>query len=117
VLDQSLLVELTGGDSELADTILRDYVESSEADMQCLSEALRSNDIDEARRQAHRIKGASSTVGARQVADLCARLEAAAADGHTADIDALATLAADLADAIALVAEWHESHATGEVLR
>jgi hypothetical protein len=54
----------------------------------------------EARRQAHRIKGASATVGARQSAELSARLEAAAAEGPTADIAALASLAADCAVAI-----------------
>jgi signal transduction histidine kinase/DNA-binding response OmpR family regulator len=110
VLDQSVLVELTGGDAELAAAILRDYVESSEADMQRLGEALRSRDVDEARRQAHRIKGASATVGARQAAELSARLEAAVAEGHTAGTAALAPLAADLAAAIRLVADRLASH-------
>jgi HPt (histidine-containing phosphotransfer) domain-containing protein len=63
-----VLVEVTGGDDDLAAAVLRDFVEASAADLMRLDEALAVDDRDEARRQGHRLKGASAVVGARLVA-------------------------------------------------
>ena len=52
-----------------------------------LTDALERNDLDELRRQAHRIKGASVVVGARRVATTAARMEAAAGSEGDADDD------------------------------
>ena len=97
-----MLDELTGGDADLAGAVLRDYVESTAADLDALSAAVAGGDADAARRHAHRIKGASLTVGAAAVATAAARLEEAAAAGQDTDLtglsDALHRASADVAD-------------------
>jgi len=81
VIDHAVLDERTSGDEELAAAILVDYVDSSGSDLAALRTALAALSADDVRRQAHRIKGASRTVGAHQVSTLAARLEADAATG------------------------------------
>jgi two-component system sensor histidine kinase EvgS len=83
VVDPAALDELTGGDADLAAAILADYVDSSGPDLVALRGALAVASADDVRRGAHRIKGASQTVGAHHVATLAAQLEAAASmDDH-----------------------------------
>ena len=77
VVDRAVLDELTGGDAELADAILLDYVESSSADLVALRAALAARNADDVRRHAHRMRGAGRTVGASRVSTLAADLEAA----------------------------------------
>jgi two-component system, NarL family, sensor histidine kinase EvgS len=73
-IDRAALEELTGGDQELAAAILVDYADTTCSDLAALREALDAS-ADEVRRHAHRIKGASRTVGARHVATLAGRIE------------------------------------------
>ena len=104
VVDRAVLDELTGGDAELAGAILADYVDSSGADIAGLRAALAAGSEDDVRRHAHRIRGASGTVGAHRVAALAADLEAvASAEG--ADWHALRSTAQDLETAMARVAD------------
>jgi signal transduction histidine kinase/DNA-binding response OmpR family regulator len=100
VLDRTVLDELTGGDDTLTSSVLRDYVESTTADIASLRAALEQGDVEEAGRQAHRIKGASAMVGAVRVQTIAAAIEAAAGDGG-AEMPARAD---DLAAALAQVA-------------
>jgi signal transduction histidine kinase/HPt (histidine-containing phosphotransfer) domain-containing protein/ActR/RegA family two-component response regulator len=98
-LDPAALFELTGGDAELTAAILADFVESTTTDLAHLDDALATVDVDEVRRQAHRIKGAAATVGARTIATLAERIEnRAAAEG--ADLVELRGLARELASAL-----------------
>ena len=83
-IDRSALDELTGGDEELGRGIVTRYLASLGEDLDELSQALRDGDADRLRRQAHRIAGASRTVGAHAVAEQAARLELAAQDTHDA---------------------------------
>jgi CheY-like chemotaxis protein len=78
VLDKAVLDELTDGDDDLATSILADYLDSAAADVHSLRDALASATVDDVRRDAHRIKGASATVGATKATALAARLERAA---------------------------------------
>ena len=103
VIDSETLDELTGGDAELAATILLDYVDSLGSDVAAIGVALAAASADDVRLHAHRLKGASRTVGAEQVATLAARLEAAASGGVD-DWDALRSTADDLDVAVARVA-------------
>jgi signal transduction histidine kinase/CheY-like chemotaxis protein/HPt (histidine-containing phosphotransfer) domain-containing protein len=73
------LDELTGGDAAIKASMLRDFVETSRADQSALSAAVTAHDHEAARRQAHRIAGASRIVGADDVAALAGRVEGAAA--------------------------------------
>jgi signal transduction histidine kinase/CheY-like chemotaxis protein/HPt (histidine-containing phosphotransfer) domain-containing protein len=102
VIDRAVLDEVTGGDDELAAAILLEYLDSSRSDLAALRAAVADASGDEVRREAHRIKGASQTVGAQQVTTLAARLEAAAATGAD-DWPALRATAEDLEAAMARV--------------
>jgi len=61
-----VLDELSGGDAALAAAILGDSVESTTPDVTRLGEALEARDLDEVRRQAHRLKGGERGGGARR---------------------------------------------------
>ena len=103
LLDAAALLEITGGDRELSAAILRDFLDSTATDLARIEDALASGDADEVRRQAHRVKGAARTVGAREVAALAERLESdAAADG--VDLDGLRHVQARLAAGAASIA-------------
>ena len=85
VIDRSALDELTGGDEDLNRDIVTRYLQALSDDLDALWEALRDNDVTGLRRHAHRIAGASRTVGAHAVAAEASRLEDAARsteDGH-----------------------------------
>ena len=89
-IDQSALDELTGGDEDLNRDIVTRYLQSLGDDLEALWQALRDGDADALRRQAHRIAGASRTVGAHAVAAQAARLEDAARARRTAPSSELA---------------------------
>ena len=101
-VDRAVLDELTGGDAELADAILADYVNSSGSDLAALRAALADGNADDVRRHAHRMKGASRTVGAHQVTTLAAELESSAS-APDQDWRALRSTAQDLEVAVARV--------------
>ena len=103
VLDPAVLADLTGGDAALGEAILQDFLESTTVDLDRLGEAVEGHDLDEVRRQAHRIKGASGTVGMKLLAQLAARIETGSQD-EGADLEALRALRADAVAALALVA-------------
>ena len=64
VLDPAVLVEMTGGDAALGESLLGQFVESARADVIAVNEAFASGDREALRQQAHRIVGASRMVGA-----------------------------------------------------
>ncbi|MEA2139512.1 MAG: two-component system, NarL family, sensor histidine kinase EvgS [Solirubrobacteraceae bacterium] len=83
-IDQAALDELTGGDERLNRDIVTRYLASLGADLDALGRALHAGDVGELRRHAHRIVGASRTVGAHAVAADASRLEHAAQSAHDA---------------------------------
>jgi signal transduction histidine kinase/HPt (histidine-containing phosphotransfer) domain-containing protein/ActR/RegA family two-component response regulator len=103
VIDPGALDELTGGDAELAEAILIDYVDSCGPDLDALRIAITDERVDDVRRHAHRIKGASGTVGAHQVSTLAGELEAAAST-EVDDWHAVRRTADNLEAAVARVA-------------
>ncbi len=104
VIDRGVLDELTGGDDELAASLVADYVEASSDDLGALRAALADASEDEVRRQAHRIKGAARIVGAREVVTLADRLETDASS-TVDDWPALRTTVEKIEAAMARVAE------------
>ncbi len=103
VIDRATLDELTGGDRDVAHVILTDYVDSLNTDLVALGSALTDARGEGVRRAAHSIKGAALTVGAHEVAELAARLEALAST-PVDDWDLLRSTARDLDVASARVA-------------
>jgi signal transduction histidine kinase/CheY-like chemotaxis protein/HPt (histidine-containing phosphotransfer) domain-containing protein len=77
-IDHSALDELTGGDEDLNRDILTRYLQSLGDDLDALWQALRAGDVSALQRHAHRIAGASRSVGAHAVAAQASRLEDAA---------------------------------------
>ena len=82
VFDFAALAEVSGGDAELSASLLGDFVDSTRTDLQGLDAAVADTNLDEARRQAHRIKGAARIVGATAIAALAQQVEADAAAGE-----------------------------------
>ncbi|MEV4421409.1 ATP-binding protein [Patulibacter sp. NPDC049589] len=79
--DLDVLREVTEGDVELEELLLRTYAESMREDLAAAERALEDADRDGLRRVAHQVVGASRTVGARRVADAALRLQRALDDG------------------------------------
>jgi CheY-like chemotaxis protein/HPt (histidine-containing phosphotransfer) domain-containing protein len=103
VIDSTVLDELTGGDHELAAAILVDYVDSLGSDLSALRAGLDATTADDVRRVAHRIKGASGTVGAHVVATVAGQLESIAS-AEVANWSAMRAGAEDLETEVARVA-------------
>jgi signal transduction histidine kinase/CheY-like chemotaxis protein/HPt (histidine-containing phosphotransfer) domain-containing protein len=99
-IDPAALEELTGGDPALAESVLNDFVDTTRGDLRALHDAIGAHDLREARRQAHRIKGAARIVGARRVSAAAQRIENTAAQG-VEDWVALRGCAEDLEAAVA----------------
>ncbi|HWF73838.1 MAG TPA: Hpt domain-containing protein, partial [Solirubrobacteraceae bacterium] len=97
------LEELTGGDLELGREIVGRYLSSLEEELAALAEAHDAGDLDRLRRHAHRIAGASRTVGAHAVAASATRLEAGVGEGK--ELAELEPLAAALRAAASTVDE------------
>lgn len=79
--DLDVLREVTDGDVELEERLLRTYAGSMQEDLAAAGRALEDADRDGLRRVAHQVVGASRTVGARRVADAALRLQRAIDDG------------------------------------
>lgn len=79
--DLDVLREVTEGDVELEERLLRTYADSMREDLAAADRALEDADRDGLRRVAHQVVGASRTVGARRVADAALRLQRAIDDG------------------------------------
>jgi signal transduction histidine kinase/CheY-like chemotaxis protein/HPt (histidine-containing phosphotransfer) domain-containing protein len=97
--EPSALEELTGGDIELGREIVGRYLRSLEEELVALAEAEAEGDLERVRHHAHRIAGASRTVGDGAVAASASRLEHAVA--KTKDTTALEPLVAALRAAAA----------------
>jgi signal transduction histidine kinase/CheY-like chemotaxis protein/HPt (histidine-containing phosphotransfer) domain-containing protein len=74
-VDMELVAEITGGDPVLTENLLHAFVASSQSDLAELADAVARCDLDRIRRPAHRLKGASLTVGANRLADVAKQLE------------------------------------------
>ena len=74
-VDADALAELSGGDRSVERDILREFRAANDADALALQEALGRRHLADIVRAAHRIKGASRMVGARDLAAVCAAIE------------------------------------------
>jgi HPt (histidine-containing phosphotransfer) domain-containing protein len=88
VLDEIRELQQPGPPDEVAD-LIRLFQESGERLLGDLDTALRSGELDAARRAAHALKGISATLGAEVLADVCATLEDAATRGDLSGIERL----------------------------
>lgn len=72
-LDQ--LKDQVGDSEEMLLHILTKYLTTQQADMEALQNALTSCDLPGVRKIAHRMKGAASMIGAKDLAELCLSIE------------------------------------------
>ncbi len=86
LLDVSALQELSGGDDGDTGALLRDFLDSTVQDLAALAQARTGGDLPDLTRQAHKIKGAARLVGASELAQAAAELEAAGHAGEWAGI-------------------------------
>lgn len=99
VLDRQVLFALSQGDWALELPLLQDFARDKQADLLQLLQAWQQGDQAHVILLAHRIKGASRTVGAARLADCAARLEQTARGGwSTADMALLLELEQALED-------------------
>ena len=85
VLDMSVLCEACGGDTAFQRELLLRYRGYLGADLRLIAEAIGTPDPGEARRLAHRVKGAARTLGAQALAQAAERIERIAADAGAAE--------------------------------
>ncbi|WP_080401659.1 ATP-binding protein [Burkholderia ubonensis] len=69
------LCAIASDDSEARDALITALVQSNEADVQALRQAVNGGDADTAAGIAHRIKGGSQIMGAAELEHACVRLE------------------------------------------
>jgi CheY-like chemotaxis protein len=88
-IDRADLLERVGGDAELADEIIRIFIEEYPRQLAAVREAVTRGDAAAIVREAHAFKGASRSAGAGAIGDVCGALESAGRDGRVADARAL----------------------------
>lgn len=79
-IDKAALDRLSGDEADSAE-IFAEFLAQTTSDLVALDEALASNDLAECAQVAHRIKGASRMVGARELAAASEAIEHAAGQG------------------------------------
>jgi HPt (histidine-containing phosphotransfer) domain-containing protein len=102
-VDQSALDEVTGGDRDLEQRLFEYFVQVSGADATELGHAAALGQREQVARAAHRLRGASSTLGASDLAAACLHLEQSACDG---DIDAIASSVAEIEEQLRRVVDY-----------
>jgi HPt (histidine-containing phosphotransfer) domain-containing protein len=76
-LELSVLEEVCAGNSELLRAVLVEYLKTAPNSILSMSEFLARDDLSQACRAAHSLKGGSRAIGADRLGQLCERLESA----------------------------------------
>ncbi len=88
-IDIAALTEKLEGDRELRENILAIFVEQAAKDLELLRSAVASSDLEDVRRGAHSLKGASANVCASKLSESAASLEIASREGRTENLSEL----------------------------
>ena len=80
-IDRSVIAELCAGDALAEREMFSQFTEVNDEDARLLRQAVRQRDIDQVVHVSHRIKGASRTLGALELAAASERIESAARAG------------------------------------
>ncbi len=81
-IDPEVLRAIVGDDPDAIRDMVRDFLPAARSGIAEIRAAVDSAVAERVKMASHRLKGSSRLVGAGQLADLCARLEAA---GHVAN--------------------------------
>ena len=93
VLDAAVMRATVGDDPETIRELVQEFVPAARADIADIHAAIGSADAERVRSASHKLKGSSGLVGARELVEICRKLESA---GDKADWPAIGTLAAGL---------------------
>ncbi len=93
-IDLAVLAGIAGGEPDAQRDLLRDYLETTRADLGTVRQAMIGGDAIALAREAHKLRGAALLVGTIELAGAAERLELAA---RAHELAKLAPLAADLA--------------------
>ncbi len=83
MINLNSLNELTDGDSELLDSLLNEFLNTTEADIRSLKEGIDHGYADKVASLSHRIRGSSMIVGATKLTQLTQDLEVAGQQANT----------------------------------
>ncbi len=81
-IDPEVLRAIVGDDPEMAREVVEDFVPSARSGIAEIRAAVESTISERVKIASHKLKGSSFLVGAQQLGETCARLEAA---GHQGD--------------------------------
>jgi CheY-like chemotaxis protein/HPt (histidine-containing phosphotransfer) domain-containing protein len=84
VFDRTGMLDRLMGDQELAQLLIKGYIEDIPRQMQALKASLDTEDFESAGRKAHSIKGASANVGGEALRSVAKDIEKACATGDIA---------------------------------
>lgn len=85
VLDESVLLDLLGGDKDAFTKITRDFIDDAPRLVEAFRQAVQSADAPLARRHAHTLKGAAANIGAKAVGKIARQAEDRATKGQLDD--------------------------------
>jgi signal transduction histidine kinase/DNA-binding response OmpR family regulator len=112
MIDRSVLATITGDDAGLAHEVLREFARINQEDMAAAERASAAADLALVAATAHRIKGASRSVGAAAMGEASEALEAAARRGDWVELRARLADARREADRLsAHLADSSQAHA------
>jgi HPt (histidine-containing phosphotransfer) domain-containing protein len=77
-IDADILRRIVGNDPDFLREVLEDFVCHAQSEITAIRAAFVSQDAEQMKIPTHRFKGSASLIGARQVVEVCTRLEAAA---------------------------------------
>ena len=77
MLDLTNLQMITNGNKTMLNALLTEFISTTDHDLKELSSAINDQQHDSIARLSHRIKGAAAIVGASELVELTAKLEAA----------------------------------------
>ncbi|WP_461516209.1 PAS domain-containing hybrid sensor histidine kinase/response regulator [Porticoccus sp.] len=86
-INLSVLMEMVGSDAADIRDLLCVFQQTLNEVAEAIQQARELGDMPGVRNQAHKLKSSARTVGAEQLADLCAKLEQAAREGNSSTVD------------------------------
>ena len=89
VFDKADLLRRLGGDEELAETILRDFMQTAPGKLASLAEAMRTQDAKVVHEVGHALRGSAATIGAKALAAAARELENTGKVGDLGDLERL----------------------------
>ena len=92
-LDPRVMRATVGDDPEIIRELVQEFVPAARSDIAEIHAAVTNAEAERVRSASHKLKGSSGLVGARELVELCRKLEAA---GNKADWPAIGVLAAGL---------------------